>query len=220
MASLTASSVTSWNSIRRTGTFGLSTSVRCQLIDSPSRSGSVASSTSEASFSAAFSVATLLLLVGRNDVVRLEVAVDVHGHAAPGLVLDLRRDLPGGPGQIADVADARHHVVAVPEETRQRPRLRRRLDNHKRFCHKDFRPRPATWSRARPVATLSLSPDAHEPAPGCASHQTGQFELGQPHAAKRSAQARCGRRVVDVARLVGVERRQEGSSSSDPAGCR
>ena len=62
IASLTASSVTSWNSTRRTGTFGLSTSVRCQLIDSPSRSGSVASSTSDASFSAALSVATCFFL--------------------------------------------------------------------------------------------------------------------------------------------------------------
>ena len=62
MASLTASSVISWNSIRLTGIFGLSTSLRCQLIDSPSRSGSVASRTSEASLSAAFSFETLAFL--------------------------------------------------------------------------------------------------------------------------------------------------------------
>ena len=61
-ASLTASSVISWNSIRRTGTLGLRTSLRCHEMDSPSRSGSVASSTSEASFSALFKFATFFFL--------------------------------------------------------------------------------------------------------------------------------------------------------------
>ena len=64
MASRTASSVTSWNSTRRTGTRGFSTSVRCQLIDSPSRSGSVASRTSDASFRAALSAVTFFFLSG------------------------------------------------------------------------------------------------------------------------------------------------------------
>ena len=59
---LTASSVISWKTMRRTGTFGLSSSFRCQLIDSPSRSGSVASISSEASFIAAFSAATCFFL--------------------------------------------------------------------------------------------------------------------------------------------------------------
>jgi hypothetical protein len=52
MAVRIASSVISWNSMRSTGTFGWSTSRRCQLIDSPSRSGSVANSTVGASFRA------------------------------------------------------------------------------------------------------------------------------------------------------------------------
>ena len=99
------------------------------------------------------------LLVGRNDVIRGEVAVDVHAHAAPGLVLDPRRDLLGRFGQVADVANARHDGVAVPEEALQCPGFGRRLDNYKWFSHKDFRPRPQPRSRARPVATLSLSPD-------------------------------------------------------------
>ena len=40
--------VISWKTMRRTGTLGLSTSVRCQAIASPSRSSSVASRSSEA----------------------------------------------------------------------------------------------------------------------------------------------------------------------------
>ena len=48
--------------MRRTGTFGFSTSLRCHEIDSPSRSGSVASSTSDASFSAVFSFWTFAFL--------------------------------------------------------------------------------------------------------------------------------------------------------------
>ncbi|MDF3051366.1 MAG: hypothetical protein K0R87_3004 [Pseudonocardia sp.] len=54
-----AGSVISWNTIRRTGTFGLSVSSRCQAIASPSRSGSVASSTSSTLLSASRSSETL-----------------------------------------------------------------------------------------------------------------------------------------------------------------
>ena len=61
-ASRIALSVISWKWMRRTGTFGLSTSNRCQLIDSPSRSGSVASTTSDASFRASFSAWTCFFL--------------------------------------------------------------------------------------------------------------------------------------------------------------
>ena len=41
----------SWNTIRRTGTFGLNTCTRCHAIASPSRSSSVASNNSSADFS-------------------------------------------------------------------------------------------------------------------------------------------------------------------------
>jgi len=57
-ASFTADSVISWKTIRRTGILGLSTCVRCQLMASPSRSGSVASSSSSASLTAARRCAT------------------------------------------------------------------------------------------------------------------------------------------------------------------
>ena len=43
--------VISWNTIRRTGTFGFSTWTRCQAIASPSRSSSVASSSTSADLS-------------------------------------------------------------------------------------------------------------------------------------------------------------------------
>ena len=57
-----AFSVISWKTMRLTGTFGFSTSSRCQLIDSPSRSGSVASKTATAPLSAAFSAWTCFRL--------------------------------------------------------------------------------------------------------------------------------------------------------------
>ncbi len=46
-----ASFVISWKTIRRTGTLGFRTSFRCQAIASPSRSSSVASSSSSTPFS-------------------------------------------------------------------------------------------------------------------------------------------------------------------------
>ena len=61
-ASLMASSVISWKTMRRTRTFGFRTCFRCQLIDSPSRSGSVARMTSDASLSADFSCWTYFFL--------------------------------------------------------------------------------------------------------------------------------------------------------------
>ena len=57
-----ASSVISWKTIRRTGTLGFSSCLRCQLIDSPSRSGSVARMTSEASLTASLSAWTCFFL--------------------------------------------------------------------------------------------------------------------------------------------------------------
>ena len=59
-----AGSEISWNTIRRTGTLGLSVSSRCQAMASPSRSGSVASSTSSTDFSASLSSATFPFFSG------------------------------------------------------------------------------------------------------------------------------------------------------------
>ncbi len=61
-ASRIASSVISWKRMRRTGTLGLSNCSRCQLIDSPSRSGSVARMISEASLTASFRAWTYFFL--------------------------------------------------------------------------------------------------------------------------------------------------------------
>ena len=57
-----ASRVISWKTIRRTGTFGFSTSTRCHAIASPSRSSSVASNTSSASATRFFSASTVFFL--------------------------------------------------------------------------------------------------------------------------------------------------------------
>ncbi|CAM5713044.1 hypothetical protein SANTM175S_02421 [Streptomyces antimycoticus] len=51
MAARMASLVISWKTIRRTGTFGLRTSWRCQAMASPSRSSSVARKSSSESAS-------------------------------------------------------------------------------------------------------------------------------------------------------------------------
>ena len=80
-------------------------------------------------------VRDLLLLVVRDDVVRREVAVDVHAEPAPVLLLDLLGHLGGRLGQIADVAVARLDPVLVAEEAAQRLRLGGRFDDDERFSH-------------------------------------------------------------------------------------
>ena len=130
-----ASSVISWKTIRRTGTLGLSSCLRCQLIDSPSRSGSVARMTSEASLTASLSGLDVLLLVRRHDVVRREVAVGVHAQPAPGLGLDGRGHLAGGFRQVADVSVTGLDAVVAAKEAGQGPGLGGRLDDDQRLRH-------------------------------------------------------------------------------------
>ncbi len=61
-ARVIASRVISWNTMRLTGTFGLSASRRCHAMASPSRSSSVARKSSSASLSRRFSSATFFFL--------------------------------------------------------------------------------------------------------------------------------------------------------------
>ncbi len=61
-ASRIASLVISWNTIRLTGIFGLSTSWRCQAMASPSRSSSVARKSSSDSLSRSLSFLTCAFL--------------------------------------------------------------------------------------------------------------------------------------------------------------
>ena len=70
----------------------------------------------------------LLLLVGVDDVVRLEAVVDVDGELAERALLHVRGQL-GGLRQVADVPDAGLDVVALAEVPRDRARLGRRLDD-------------------------------------------------------------------------------------------
>ena len=71
----------------------------------------------------------LLLLVGVDDVERLEVGVHVDGELAEPALLLARRQL-GGRRQVADVADAGLDVVARAEVALDRLRLGLRLDDH------------------------------------------------------------------------------------------
>ena len=111
--------------MRRTGTFGCSTSSTCQPIASPSRSSSVARMSSSAPLSAAFSSATTFFFDGVHDVDRVEVVVGVDaGEPAVRLLLVVGH-LVLAAGQVADVPDARLHRVVVAEEARDGARLRR-----------------------------------------------------------------------------------------------
>ncbi len=54
------------------------------------------------------------LFVARHDVIGLKAVIHVDGHAAPGLVLDLRWGVSGALRKVTNVTDGRlHHVVAA-----------------------------------------------------------------------------------------------------------
>ena len=63
----------------------------------------------------ALELVDLLLLVGIDDVERLERVIDVDAEAGPRLLLHRGRNVGGAIGKIADVADRRFHDVAVAE---------------------------------------------------------------------------------------------------------
>ena len=73
-------------------------------------------------------LADLLLLVGVDDVVGLEVVVDVDAELAEGALLDVGRHLARR-RDVADVADRRLDVPVAAEVAGDGPRLRRRLDD-------------------------------------------------------------------------------------------
>ena len=97
---------------------------------SPSRSGSVASSSSSTLLSASRELGDLALLLRRHDVERLELVVDVHAEAGPRLALVLGRDVRGPAREVADVADRRLDDVVAAEVGRDLLGLGRRLDDH------------------------------------------------------------------------------------------
>ena len=85
-------------------------------------------------------LADLALLVGVDDVQRLEVVLDVDAQTRPGLLLELVRNLLRAGRQVANVADRGIDHEVVAEVRGDRPRLRRGLDDHQPFacfrcCH-------------------------------------------------------------------------------------
>ncbi len=70
-----------------------------------------------------------------DDVIRREVPFGVDAEASPLLLANLVGDFAGGLRQIADVAVARPHFVAVFQNPLDRPRLGRRLDDHQCLRH-------------------------------------------------------------------------------------
>ena len=131
-ASWIASWVISWNTMRFTGTFGCSSSCRCQEMLSPSRSSSVARISWSDSASASFSSRDDRLLVGRHDVQRLEIVVDIDAEPGPLERLVLGGDLLRVAGQVAHVAHRRLHPVTGRQERADGARLGGRLHDHQR----------------------------------------------------------------------------------------
>ena len=186
--------------MRLTGTFGLSISLRCQLIDSPSRSGSVASITCVAPLSAVFSACTYLRLSFGIDVIRLEVAFGVDAEPSPLLLADLVGDL----ARPIRADRGRGRSSPAPrtgrfEKSLDRPRLGGRLHDHECFRHIRVHPnticQPARTGRRRPARTSAL-----------------QFQLEQPRQQTRRTAARIARQSrPDRSASPGVRQSRIGS---------
>ena len=117
-----ASRVISWKTIRRTGTFGLE---HLQQVPGDGLALAVLVCREEQLvrvLEGPLELGDLLLLVGVDDVERLEVGVHVDGELAEPALLLRRRQL-GRRRQVADVADARLDVVARAEVALDRLRL-------------------------------------------------------------------------------------------------
>src|SRR4029450_6820382 len=93
-----------------------------------------------------------------------EVVVDVDAEPGPRQPLVLGRDLVGTAGQVSDVADAGLDHVARPEVARDRPRLGRRLDDHKAL--------PRALCTGRCHCSPSSSRVALDPVPSVCSVRT------------------------------------------------
>ena len=74
------------------------------------------------------------LLVGVDDVERLELVLDVHAELAVTLAL-LLRDVRGPVREVADVPDARLDDEVAAEVAGDRPRFGGRLDDDEAGCH-------------------------------------------------------------------------------------
>src|SRR5262249_19808645 len=93
------------------------------------------------------------LLVGVDDVERLEAVLDVHSETCPRLSLVLLRDLGRTVRQIANVADGGLDDEVRPEIAGNRPRLRRGLDDDQALRH-----RRVTIATARDTSPMRLRP--------------------------------------------------------------
>ena len=126
-ASWIASRVISWNTSRRCGTFG-SQHLRQVPTDRLALAIFVGREVEHVgAFERVLELLDLFLLLGGDDVERLEVVVDVDPEARPGLLLHLGRDLRRRGREIADVADRRLDLEAFGQEGRDRARLGRRF---------------------------------------------------------------------------------------------
>ena len=70
------------------------------------------------------------LLVGVDDIDRLELAVGVHAQPGPWQALELGRHLAGADGEVADMADRCRHGIVRSQIALDGLRLRRGFDDH------------------------------------------------------------------------------------------
>src|SRR3989440_1140210 len=102
----------------------------------------------------------LLLLVRIDDVERLEVVLDVHAEPRPRLFLVLLGDVGGALRQVADVTHAGFDDEVVAEVVLDRPRLRRRLDDHEALVLSVVGHRRVTIAGPREVEYSADAPEA------------------------------------------------------------
>jgi len=136
IASEIASLVISWNTMRFTGTVGLSTSRRCHEIASPSRSSSVARVELARALQRRLQLGDDVLLVVGDDVDRPEVVVDIDAESPDRRLGDALRRLLRTLGQVTDVADAGlDRELVAAEEAGDGVGLGLRLHDDERFGH-------------------------------------------------------------------------------------
>ena len=106
----------------------------------------------------ALQLVDLLLLVGIDQVERLERVVDVDAESGPRLLLDRGGNVCGAVGEVADVADRRLDHIAVAEIAGNGLCLGRRLDDNETAVGHELPFRVRRQDPPRPVGRVRATP--------------------------------------------------------------